>query len=97
MPRIKRSLGIGRRDPTDDTHAAAEAFGLKDRGSFFVAAGEADFGLPMARVLDGALRRAGVTTRLRVFDDCEHMLVVGESLPSVVEFFDGLNDRESER
>ncbi|MCA8961788.1 MAG: alpha/beta fold hydrolase [Planctomycetes bacterium] len=64
---------------------------------FFVAAGEADFGLPMARVLDGALRRAGVTTRLRVFDDCEHMLVVGESLPSVFEFFDGLNDRESER
>ena len=53
---------------------------------FLVAPGEHDFARPGAEALAAALKRGGVPTELRVIPGVEHMLVVAESLPAVLEW-----------
>lgn len=52
----------------------------------FVGVGEGDFAKPAARSLAAALPKA--TTELRVYPDCEHLLVVRLALPAAFATFD---------
>lgn len=55
---------------------------------FHVAVGEKDFLLKNARSLDGALRKAGVTSTLKEHENVEHLTIVQLALPEVFAFFD---------
>lgn len=56
--------------------------------SFYVAAGERDFGKPRAKSLGQQLQRIGCEVEYREYRDVEHMVIVQAALDDVFAFFD---------
>ena len=62
----------------------------------FVAAGTQDFGKPGSASVAKRLEELGATVQFRLYE-CEHLLVVADSLPDIFQWFDGIAIREAER